>query len=104
MIHNGGRGEVQRNNPFLIFHQAVARDAETSLILGDYKLVKTWDKDRLELFDLSKDIGESKDLSKKIPKKTEELHRHMVNFLNEVGAETRKVGSKAEVYENAKPL
>ncbi|QXD26190.1 sulfatase-like hydrolase/transferase [Opitutia bacterium ISCC 51] len=104
MIHNGGRGKVQRNNPFFIFHQAVARDAETSLILGDYKLVKTWDRDRLELFDISKDIGESKDLSKKNPKKAEELHRHMVNFLKEVGAETRKVGSKAEVYENAKPL
>jgi len=28
----------------------------------------------------------------------------MVNFLEEVGAETRKVGSKAEVYENATPL
>ncbi len=104
MIHNGGRGEVERNNPFLIFHQAVARDAETSLILGDYKLVKTWKNDRLELFDLSNDIGESKDLSKKNSKKTKELHQHMVEFLKVVGAETRKVGSKAEVYENAKPL
>ena len=27
-----------------------------------------------------------------------------VNFLEEVGAEIRKVGSKAEVYENATPL
>ncbi len=102
VIHNGGKGRVKRNYPFLIFHQAVARDAETSLILGNYKLVKTWDNDRLELFDLSKDVGEANDLSKKNPKKAYELHTHMVNFLNEVGAETRKVGSKAEVYENAK--
>ena len=104
MIHNGGKGEVHRNNPFFIFHQAVARDAETSLILGNYKLVKTWNKNRLELFDISKDISEAKDLSKKMPKKTKELHQHMVGFLNEVKAETRKVGSKAEVYENAQPL
>ena len=102
VIHNGGKGRVERNYPFLIFHQAVARDAETSLILGNYKLVKTWDNDRLELFDLSKDVGEANDLSKRNPKKADELHTHMVNFLNEVGAETRKVGSKAEVYENAK--
>ena len=104
VLMNGGRGEVKRNNPFLIFHQAVARSAESSLILGNYKLVKTWDKNRLELFDISKDIGEAKDLSKQIEAKTNELHHLLVNFLEEVGAETRKVGSKAEVYENATPL
>lgn len=100
---NGGRGEVKRNNPFLIFHQAVARSAESSLILGNYKLVKTWDRNRLELFDISKDIGEAKDLSKQMEAKTNELQQLLVNFLEEVGAETRKVGSKAEVYENATP-
>lgn len=104
VLMNGGRGEVKRNNPFLIFHQAVARSAESSIILGNYKLVKTWDRNRLELFDISKDIGEAKDLSKQIEAKTNELHHLLVNFLEEVGAETRKVGSKAEVYENATPL
>ncbi len=104
VLMNGGRGEVKRNNPFLIFHQAVARNAETSLILGNYKLVKTWDGNRLELFDLSKDLGEAKDLSKKLSSKTNELHQLMVDFLEDVGAETRKVGSKSEVYENARPL
>ena len=104
VLMNGGRGEVKRNNPFLIFHQAVARSAESSLILGNYKLVKTWGRNRLELFDISKDIGEAKDLSKQIEAKTNELHHLLVNFLEEVGAETRKVGSKAEVYENATPL
>ena len=103
VLMNGGRGEVKRNNPFLIFHQAVARSAESSLILGNYKLVKTWDRNRLELFDISKDIGEAKDLSKQMEAKTNELHQLLVNFLEEVGAETRKVGSKAEVYENATP-
>ena len=49
-------------------------------------------------------IGESKDLSKSLPKVRERLHQSMVNFLDEVGAETRKLGSKTEVYENAKPL
>ncbi len=104
MLLNGGRGEVKRNNPFFVFHQAVVRDAETSLILGNYKLVKTWGKNRLELFDISKDIGETKDLSKTMRDKAEELHSKMVGFLEEVGAETRKLGSKSEVYENAKPL
>ena len=104
VLMNGGRGEVKRNNPFLIFHQAVARSAESSIILGNYKLVKTWDRNRLELFDISKDIAEANDLSNQIKAKTNELHQLLVNFLEEVGAETRKVGSKAEVYENATPL
>ncbi len=86
VLLNGGRGEVKRSNPFLIFHQAVARNAETSLILDNYKLVKTWNRNRLELFDISKDIGEAKDLSKQMEAKTNELHQLMVNFLEEVGA------------------
>ncbi len=104
MLLNKGRGDVKRTNPFLIFHQAVARNAETSLILGNYKLVKTWNRNQLELFDLSHDLSEANDLSKARAAKTKELHTLMVNFLSEVGADTRKIGSKAEVYEGANPL
>jgi len=103
VIHQGGKGSVTRAHPFLLFHQAVARSPETVLLLGDYKLVKTWPKDQLELFDLSTDVGEANDLSESLPDKTKELHHLMVGFLNEVGAETRKTGSKREVYETANP-
>jgi len=103
VIHHGGKGSVTRANPFLLFHQAVARAPETALLLGDYKLVKTWSKDQLELFDLSTDVGEADDLSASLPDKTKELHRLMLGFLDEVGAETRGTGSKREVYETANP-
>ncbi|MEM9160999.1 MAG: sulfatase-like hydrolase/transferase [Verrucomicrobiota bacterium] len=96
-----GEGEVRRSNPFMIFHQAVARDAETALLMGDYKLIKTWKKARLELFDLSEDVGEERDLSKKMPAKVDELHQLMVDFLEDAGAETRKTGSKSDAYERA---
>jgi len=99
-----GRGEVARNNRFLIFHQAVARPAETALILGDYKLVKTWKSDQLELFDLSKAPDEQLDLSTSRPDKVRELHELMVDFLDDVDAETRNTGTKKEAYERAKPL
>ncbi|GIT05556.1 MAG: hypothetical protein CM1200mP29_09670 [Verrucomicrobiota bacterium] len=49
---------MKRSNSFLLFHQAVARTAQTALIHGDYKLVKTWKGNRLELFDLSKSVEE----------------------------------------------
>ncbi|MFP6875841.1 MAG: sulfatase-like hydrolase/transferase [Roseibacillus sp.] len=103
VMSHRGRGEVTRNKPFLIFHHAVARNAQSALILGDYKLVKTWKDDRLELFNLSKSVSEDKDLSRKLPGKTNELHKLMVGFLDEVNGETRKLGSKSEVYKIAKP-
>ncbi|MGB0578621.1 MAG: sulfatase-like hydrolase/transferase [Limisphaerales bacterium] len=104
VLFNTGRGKVTRNKPFLFFHQAVARSAETALILDDYKLVKTWSKNQLELFDLSQSRGEDADLSAKEPGRVKEMHAMMVAYLDEVNAETRKTGSKKEVYENAKPI
>jgi arylsulfatase A-like enzyme len=103
VMFNDGSGEVKRNQPFLLFHQAVARSGETALIQGNYKLVKTWSKNQLELFNLSKSASENRDLTKKLPRKTREMHALMVGFLDEVKAETRKTGTKSEVYKNAKP-
>ena len=94
LLHNQGQGAVQRSNSFLLFHQAVARTAQTALIQGDYKLVKTWRDNRLELFDLSKSVEENLNLSEKLPDKTEKLHGLMTGYLNNVGAETRKITTK----------
>ena len=87
---NGETGKVVRPNPFLVFHQAVDRSAASAIRLGDYKLVKTWKYDKLELFDLSKDISEANDLSRRMSSKTQELHRKLTDYLAEVGAETRR--------------
>ena len=78
----------------MIFHHAVARTAQTALIHGNHKLVKTWKEDRLELFDLSKSVSEEEDLSEQLPQKTAELHSMMVDCLAAANAETRKTGSK----------
>ena len=80
VLHNEGKGMVQRANPFLVFHQAVDRTAISAIRLGDFKLVKTWKKDRLELFDLSKDISEANNLSRKNPMQTEKLHSLFLGF------------------------
>ena len=95
VLRHRGHGTVSRQRPFLIFHQAVARSPQTALMQGDYKLVKTWERNRLELFDLSSDQSEAKDLSMSHPEKTKELHSRMVGFLDAVGAETRKTTTKA---------
>lgn len=94
VLENGGRGTVSRNRPFLLFHHAVVRTAQTALIHQNLKLVKTWADDRLELFDLSLSVSEDEDLSKRRPKKTAELHAMMVDFLADVDAETQRTGRK----------
>ena len=95
VLRNRGRGTVTREHPFLLFHQAVARNAQTAIIQGNHKLVKTWQSDRLELFDLAADQDESNDLSTSHVSKAQELHALMVEFLQDVGAETRKTTSKS---------
>ena len=91
VLNNKGQGEVRRNNPFLIFHHSVSRAAETALRLGDLKLVKTWNENRLELFDLSKDLSEAHDLSTAMPEQTQKLHGLMTNYLDSVNADTNAV-------------
>ncbi|TWU37925.1 Arylsulfatase [Novipirellula aureliae] len=95
---NGQSETVKRNNDFLIFHQAVIRKPQTAILKGNYKLVKTWDGNKLELFDLSNDLAEAQDLSNEMPEKTEELHQRMVAYLDKVNAATEYMGSKSQIY------
>jgi len=94
VIFNEGAGQIRRKHPFLLFHHAVQRKPQTALILGKFKLVKTWQDNKLELFDLSSSPSEIDDLSVKLPEKTRQLHSYMLAFLEEVKAETRKTSSK----------
>ena len=89
LLHNEGKGQVKRRNPFLVFHQAANRKAVSAIRLDDYKLVKTWKSGRLELFDLSTDLSEATDLSRGKPEKTKELEAILLGFLTEVGAATK---------------
>ena len=86
----GESGTVDRQREFLLFHQAVGRRAQSALRLGRWKLVKTWASDLLELFDLSGDVGETRDLARENSEQAQRLHALMAQFLDEVGAETRK--------------
>ena len=88
---NAGVGEVRRARPYLLFHQAIDRRAQTALRWGDLKLVKNWTTGEVELFDLSRDRREAENLVKRMPEKTAELHRLASAFIEEVKAETRQI-------------
>ncbi|CAI8361351.1 MAG: Arylsulfatase [Opitutia bacterium UBA7350] len=89
-----GDGRIERPRPFLFFHHAADRLPQSALILGNHKLVKTWREDRLELFDLSQDLGETKNLALKQPKLTAKLYGMMLDYLEQSGAETRYLKKK----------
>lgn len=94
----GNSREVKRSKDFMVFHKAVTREPHSAIRKGNYKLVKAWGEDKVELFDLSVDLEESRDLSKKMPEKADELHRQLVSYLDEVNATTQFMGSKAKIY------
>lgn len=91
---NEGKGEVIRNRPYLIFHHAVDRKAQSAIREGNFKLVKTWKTNQLELFDLSKDISEANNLAKTMPEKVKDLDEKLTTFLTKANAETRQIKKK----------
>ena len=87
MMRNKGRGDVKRSSDFLVFHYPTGVwPSQTALIKSDFKIIKSWAYDRIELFNLKDDLSESRDLSQKHPEKAEELHRALMQYLRDVEA------------------
>lgn len=88
LFENGNGGRVTRGIGPLIFHYPWFDNVPMSAIrLGDYKLVKDLNTNQVRLFNVAKDIEESRDLSKSMPDVTKQLHQTLTNYLNEVDAE-----------------
>lgn len=58
----------------------------SAIRLGDYKLIRFHEDNRLELYDLKKDISESTDLAAKLPEKTRDLASRLDAWLKSVDA------------------
>lgn len=93
IIHNNGEGSIERNSPYLIFHQAANRKPTSAIRWGNFKLVKDWRYNSLELFDLSKDVEEKNDLSKEMPEIVNKLNIALILFLDKAKAETKQTES-----------
>ncbi|MBM3335614.1 DUF4976 domain-containing protein [Candidatus Sumerlaeota bacterium] len=89
LLENAGRGTVKRALPGLVFHRPfLAALSHSALRVGDYKLVANWKTGNKELFDLSKDIGETNNLVAAMPEKTTEMFNMLSDYLKSVNAET----------------
>jgi arylsulfatase A-like enzyme len=54
--------------------------------MGTWKLMEFFEDNRLELYNLADDPGESKNLAKSMPEKTAELHQRMIAWRKEIRA------------------
>ena len=75
--------------------------------VGDYKLIEFFAEERLELYDLSEDIGERNNLVDAMPEKAAALHALMKNWRHEVNApvpDSLNPAFDAEAYRTANAL
>jgi arylsulfatase A len=89
LLANNGRDEVKRPREELVFHFPHYQSGDgphTALMLGNLKLMKFYETDRLALFDLSKDIQEQSDLAGKRSDDVEKMHDLMQTYLVDIGA------------------
>ncbi|MEC8719445.1 MAG: sulfatase [Verrucomicrobiota bacterium] len=94
LLKTEGLGQVTRNRPYLVFHQAVDRRPTSAIRWGAFKLVKHWETAKLELFNLREDLSENRDLSTTMPERTKRMEEVLLQCLEEVGAETRRTVRK----------
>lgn len=88
LFENGNEGSVKRGEEALIFHFPWFNgEPESAIRLGDYKLIKNIDSQKLWLFNLAEDIEEENNLVEAMPEKAEELHKRLKDYLDSVGAE-----------------
>lgn len=70
-----------------VYHHDVPASAVRK---GDWKLIQYLDDNHVELFNLKKDVGETTDLSKKEPERTEVLLNLLKNWRKDIHAEMPK--------------
>jgi arylsulfatase A-like enzyme len=88
-----GTGSLDRQRLFFHFphyHGSGNRPSGAARV-GDYKLVEWFEDGRLELYDLSADIGESRDLTAVRPELASQLHQILVEWRRSVDARMPEV-------------
>jgi len=85
VLRNGGAGAVKRpREEFVIHFPHYDKDAQgpaSAILLGDYKLIRTYETGVLKLFDLAQDPGERHDLAGEMPDQARELSQRLTGYL-----------------------
>lgn len=98
-----GHGAPDIRKDPLIFHRYVKDYGHSAIRDGDFKLVQFWQRpedgprgwplppyvEPTQLFDLSSDPGETRNLAAEMPEKAEELRKRLMDYLWKAGLEVR---------------
>lgn len=85
------KGESDLNRESIYFHYPnyafhKGNRLGSAVRSGDYKLIKYYDDDSTELYDLNNDISESRDLADEMPEKAQQLHTELEAWLKQTNA------------------
>ena len=103
LIANEGRGQVKRAREELVFHFPHYQSddgPQSSIRIGDFKLMKFYEDNSVMLFDLSKDLSERRDLASQNPAIVEKLKSRLEKYLTDLDAQLPTVNT---TYDPSKP-
>jgi arylsulfatase A len=85
----GGKKDLDRrwlyfHYPNYAFHKK--NRLGSAIRTGNFKLIKFYDQNSIELYDLAKDIGETKNLADTLPEKANQLRSELENWLVQTNA------------------
>jgi arylsulfatase A-like enzyme len=106
LLAHGGEGQVQRPREELVFHfpHYQGDSPHSAILLGDLKLLKFYEDNRLLLFDLSQDIGERNDLAAQMPAETQRLRKRLESHLTAINAQLPTLNPQYDPNRPAEPL
>ena len=87
---SGASDQINRSREELVLHfpsgsgQATFRPMSV-LYLDDYKLVKLYDTEEIQLFNIREDIGEQNNIARLMPDQTNQMHSLMLSYMDDVG-------------------
>ncbi|CAL1518699.1 sulfatase [Chitinophaga sp. MM2321] len=80
-------GKVKRKETDLYFHRYEKSYEHTAIISGNYKLIRFWNTNTIELYNLDKDLEEVHDLAAALPDTAAVLDRKLMQYLQKQHAE-----------------
>ncbi|MFO0943777.1 MAG: sulfatase-like hydrolase/transferase [Pirellulales bacterium] len=89
LLSHNGQGDVHRKFPGLVFHfpHYQGESPQSSILMGNLKLVHFYEDNTDSLFDLSQDISEHNDLAKSKSQETVKLRKQLEAYLAAVDAQ-----------------
>jgi arylsulfatase A-like enzyme len=90
-VLRGQGGRVVRSREEIVFHfphyDKGNPGPASALLFGDYKLVKNYEEQQPQLYNLAADPGETNDLASAMPDLVAELDQKLVTYLDEIDAQ-----------------